>query len=157
MVDVQIKSTDVANLVHAIKKHTDAKAIRSELYRGLNSATKDVREEMKESTADPVNLPTAGGLQGLMVAGQSVKSSVIGGRHAGVRIRATGKKGAPAFGVIYRTGRVYRPTFGRGKFKLQSEGVKPRWMDPVFEAQRPVVQRAIQGVLEEIARKVLSK
>jgi len=154
MPDVTINSDDVANLVHAIKVHADAKALRGALNHALNSASKPVREEMKKSTADPANLPTAGGLQGLMVAKQSVVASVRGGQYAGVRIRVTNKKGGPDLGAIYRTGRVLRPTFGHGRFKVQSAGVKPRWMDPVFEAQKPEVQALIQGALEDVARKV---
>ena len=154
MVDVTVKSDDVANLVYAINHHADAKALRGELRHALNSASKGVRDEMKKSTADPVNLPTLGGLQGLMVAKQSVVASVRGGAYAGVRIKVGSKKGGPDLGSIYRTGRVYRPTFGHGKFQPQTAGVKPRWMDPVFEAQKPEVQRAIQEALELVARKV---
>jgi len=156
MVDVTVKSEDVANLVWAINRYANPKAIRSELYRGLNGASKPVREEMKKSTADPVNLPTAGGLQGLMVAKQSVIASVRGGRDAGVRIKVTGKKGGPDLAAIHRTGLVWHRTYGRGGLRPQSAGVKPQWMDPVFEAQKPEVQRAIQEVLEYIAGKVVN-
>jgi len=154
MPDVTIKSEDVANLVRAIRKHADSKAFRGELRHALNSATKPVRDEMKKSTADPVNLPTEGGLQELMVAKQSVIATVRGGQYAGISIKVTNKKGGPDLGAIYRTGRVLRPTFGHGRFKAQTAGVKLRWMDPVFEAQKPEVKRLIEGALEEIARKV---
>lgn len=154
MVEVTVKAEHLAALVRAINVHADPKAIRRELYRGLNSASKPVREEMKKSTADPAVLPTAGGLQGLMVAKQSVIASVRGGPYAGVRIKVSGKKGGPDLGSIYHTGRVLHPTYGRGRFVPQTAGVKPRWMDPVFEAQKPEVQAAIQEVLEFIAGRV---
>lgn len=154
MVDVRVEADDVANLVRAIRQHADAKALRGELRHALNSVTKNVREEMKKSTADPVNLPTLGGLQALMVAKQSVIATVRGGNHAAISIKVGSKKGGPELGSIYRTGRVMHPTYGHGRFKLQTAGVKPRWMDPVFEAQQPDIKRAIEDALEIIARKV---
>lgn len=153
MVEVTVKAEHLAALVRAINVHADPKAIRRELYRGLNSASKPVREEMKKSTADPVNLPTQGGLQALMVSRQSVIATVRGGQYAAVSIKVGGKGGF-ALGSVYRTGRVMHPTYGRGRFVTQTAGVKPRWMDPVFEAQKPEVQAAIQEAIEFIAGRV---
>lgn len=154
MVDVRAESDQVREVVSNIRKHADAKAFRGELRHALNSATKPVRDEMKKSTADPAVLPTAGGLQGLMVAKQSVIATVRGGQYAAISIKVASKKGGPDLGAIYRTGRVLRQAWGRGRFLPQTAGVKPRWMDPVFEAQKPEVKRLIEGALEDIARKV---
>lgn len=153
--DVSIKGAeDVDNLVRAIRTHADAKALRKELYSGINRVSKRIREAMKASSADPANLPSRDGLQALIVKHQSVTTSAVAGKWAGVRIKVQGRSGGPDVGSIMRTGRVLHPTFGRGRFVSQSEGIKPRWMDETFEHQKDEVQKAILQVMEDVARKV---
>lgn len=145
---------DIAALVKRINSHADKKAFNKELRSGLNRVSKPVREEMKDSTGAPPVLPTRGGLQALMQSKQSVTTSIRGGKYAGVRISAKSRKGGFDLGSIHRTGRIRHPVFGRGPWVLQSQGVKPGWMDDTFDAQKPEVTRAIVRVMEEIARKV---
>lgn len=146
---------DVDALMRRIRTHADAKAIRKELYSGLNRVSKRVREEMKDSTNQPPVLPTAGGLQARAYAKQSVTAGVKGGKWAGVSIRVRGRKGGMDIGSVHRTGRLRHPVFGNRKvWVTQDAGVQAKWMDPVFEDQKPDVVRALSQVMDDIARRV---
>lgn len=150
----EINADDIDNLVKALRTHADAKALRKELYSGLNRVSKPIREEMKKATGEPDALPTGHGLQAVAESKQSVTASVSGGRNAGLRIRVKGRKGFD-LGSVYRTGRLRHPVFGnRNVWVTQSQGVQPKWMDPTFEEQRAPVSKAMIDVLEGVARKV---
>lgn len=156
MPDIELRGADdVDALVRRIRAHADAKAIRKELYAGLNRVSKPLRQEMKDSTGEPPVLPTSGGLQAQATARQSVTTSIKGGKYAGVSIRIRGLKGGIDIGSVHRTGRLRHPVFGnRSVWVTQSAGVRPKWMEPVFEGSKPEVTRGIQRVLDDIARKV---
>jgi hypothetical protein len=148
-VEVTITSDDVDNLVRAIRTHADAKAIRRDLYRGLNSVTKDVRSQMID--AIPNALPQGGGLAEQMRAKVSGRTSAKGGKYAGVSIRFTSK------GYDIRTlmgGRIRHPVFGTGVWVDQTAGTDPEAFIGEFAAQKPEMARAINRVMEDIARKV---
>lgn len=150
MVDVTIKSDDVDNLVRAVRTHADAKALRRELYSGLNRASRGVRDEMK--SVIPAALPSRGGLaaqfQGSLRSNVSAKS----GRYAGVSMWFK----APGHDVRTLTGRRLRhPVFGnRGAWVNQTAGVNPQVFPDEFDAQKPEILRAVVRVLDEVARKV---
>ena len=148
--EVTIKSEDVDNLVRAIRTHADAKAIRREMYRGLNSASKGVRSKMVD--AIPNALPRSGGLAEQMKAKVSSRTTAKSGKYAGVSIRFASK------GYDIRTltgGRLKHPVFGnRGVWVEQTAGVNPEAFSGEFEQQKPDITRAVNRVLEDIARKV---
>jgi hypothetical protein len=148
--DVTIRSEDVDNLVRTLRTHADAKALRRELYRGLNRATKDVRDEMKSAIGDA--LPRRGGLAAQVQAATSSSTSAKSGRYAGVSIRFRSR----GHDIRLLTGRRLRhPVFGnRNAWVTQSEGLDPEQFTDEFENQNPAVQRAIVRVLEDVARKV---
>lgn len=150
MVGVTIKSEDVANLVRAISAHTDAKVLRRELYRGLNSASKGVRGEMKEVI--PAALPARGGLAALIHGATSSTTTAKAGRFAGVSIRFRAK----GHDIRILTGRRLRhPVYGnRRNWVNQTAGLEPAVFIGEFEQQTPEVRRAIERVLEDVARKV---
>lgn len=155
MADIVVNADDIEALMRRLRKHASAKELRKELYSGLNRVSKPVREEMKQATGEPPVLPTEHGLQSLAEKKQSVTASVTGGRNAGLRIRAKGRKGFD-LGSVYRTGRLRHPVFGnRNVWVTQSQGVQPKWMDPTFEEQRGPVSKEMIDVLEGVARKVV--
>lgn len=141
---------DVEALVKALREHADAKALRRELYRGLNGVSKEIRAEMVETIPDA--LPRRGGLAAEVQAATRARSTAKGGRYAGVSIRfqARGKD------VRVLTGkRLRHPVFGnRGAWVEQEEGVNPDVFPAAFEKQAPKVLAEMQQVLEEVARKV---
>jgi hypothetical protein len=148
--DVTIKSADVDNLVRAIRTHADAKAIRKDLYRGLNGASKDVRSQMID--AIPNALPRRGGLAEQVHGMVSGRATAKGGKYAGVSLRFSSK------GYDIRTltgGRLRHPVYGnRGVWVQQTAGLNPEAFTGEFERQKPDMARAINKVLEDIARKV---
>lgn len=149
--DVTLRgSDDVDALVRRIRTHADAKAIRKELYAGLNRATKPVREDMKASIGP--SLPSRGGLAALVMAKASLTTSATSGRNAGVRIRARHKD----YDLKrLNQGRLRHPVFGnRRVWVQQTAGINPGFLDDSFEKQKPEIARGVLRVLDEIARKV---
>lgn len=148
--EVEIKSTDVDNLVVALRRHADAKAIRKDLFRGLNHAGKPVRAKMID--AIPEALPRSGGLAEQMQSKVRGRITAKSGKYAGVSLRYTSS------GYDIRTlmgGRLKHPVFGnRDVWVEQTEGVNPDAFTRVFAAERPALLREINKVLGDIARKV---
>lgn len=152
MIDVTIKSDDVDNLVRAIRKNADAKALRKELYSGLNRASKGVRGEMKEVV--PAALPTRGGLAQSVQGALRSRTSAKSGKYAGVSIWFTAK----GHDVRLLTGkRLRHPVFGnRNSWVTQTAGVQPSVFIGKFEDQKPEVQQAILAAMDDVARKIVS-
>ena len=151
MADFEIRGADdVAALVKRIDAHADKKAIRKELYAGLNRESKDVRGSMKEII--PAALPTRGGLSAQVQRGTRFTATAEAGRNAGVTIWAKSSK----HDIRTLTGkRLRHPVWGnRGVWVNQTAGVQPAVFMGEFDKQKPDVQRAILRVLQDIARKV---
>lgn len=151
MADLELRGADdVDALVRRIRMHADAKALRKELYAGLNRVTKPVREDMKASIGP--SLPSRGGLAALVMAKASLTTSATSGRNAGVRIRARHKD----YDLKrLNQGRLRHPVFGnRGVWVQQTAGINPGFLDDSFEKQKPEIARGVLRVLDEIARKV---
>ena len=153
MTEVEIRGAeDIDKLVRAIRTHADAKALRRELYSGLNRVTKDLRGELIEVI--PAALPRRGGLADLMKSRTRSRTTAKSGKYAGASMRFEAK------GLDIRTltgKRLRHPVFGhRGTWVDQTEGVDPAIFTARFEQQKPRVQDAILGVLNDIARKVTS-
>jgi len=151
MPEVELRGADdVDALLRRIRTHADAKALRRELYAGLNRVTKGVREDMKASIGP--SLPSRGGLAALVMAKASLTSSALAGRNAGVRVRARHR----TYDLRrLNAGRLRHPVFGnRDVWVEQTAGMNPGFLDEAFEKKKPEVARAVQGVLAEIARKV---
>lgn len=151
MADFEIRGADdIDALVKRIRTHADSKAIRKEMFQGLNRATKGVRGEMKE--AIPAALPNRGGLAATIQKSTRLNTSAKSGRYAGVTIWARNSR----HDIRTLTGkRLRHPVFGnRGAWVTQTAGVDPAIFTAKFEDQKPDVQRAIVRVMEDIARKV---
>ena len=151
MSDFEIRGADdVDALVKRIRSHADSKALRKELYAGLNRATKEVRGEMKE--AIPAALPRRGGLAASVEGSTRFTASAKSGKNAGVTIWARNRK----HDIRTLTGkRLRHPVYGnRRRWVNQTEGVEPAVFIGRFEDQKPHVQRVLKEVLESIARKV---
>jgi hypothetical protein len=166
MVDVTIKSEDVDNLVRAVRTHADAKALRRELYRGLNRETKDTRRKITD--AIPEALPRRGGLAERMRS--QVSSSTTVSSRGGVALALRFKSRGYDMKTLTE-GRIRHPVFARdrgrkaGGTALASERGSWTWVEQTagvdsehflgeFDDQRPDLLRAIQRVLDEVARKV---
>ena len=150
MMEVTVKSADVDNLVRAIRTHADGKAIRRELFRGLNSVGKEAATKMKDVIDEA--LPSRGGLAAEMKATIKSRVSAKGGKYAGVSLWFNSK----GHDVRTLTGRRLRhPVFGnREAWVTQTAGVDPRAFTREFDLQKPALARAVTRVLDDIARKV---
>lgn len=153
MADFEIRGADdVDALVRRISQHADAKAIKREMFQGLNRSTKDVRADMKDSI--PRALPQRNGLAGTFQKTTRFRTSAKSGKYAGVTIWANNR------GHDIRTlmgKRLRHPVFGnRSKWVTQTAGVNPTVFEKSFEDQKPDVTRDIKRVMEDIARKVES-
>src|SRR3546814_12195431 len=86
-------------LVRRIRVHADAKALRKELYQGLNRVTKGVRADMRASIGP--SLPSRGGLAALLLAKASLTSTASDGRDAGADRKSgvLGKRGSVREGL----------------------------------------------------------
>lgn len=148
--EVEIKSADVDNLVRAIRTHADAKAIRRDLSKGLNSASKGVRAKMIDAIPDA--LPRRGGLAEQMRSMVSGRATAKSGKYAGVSLRFSSK----GYDIRTLTGkRLRHPVFGnREAWVEQTAGLNPEAFTGEFERQKPDMARAVNRVLEDIARKV---
>ncbi len=151
MSDFEIRGADdIDRVVKNIKTHADAKAIRREMFQGLNRSTKSVRAEMKDSI--PRALPTSGGLAATVQKSTRFNTSAKSGKNAGVTIWARNK----GYDIRTLTGkRLRHPVFGnRSVWVSQTAGVNPEVFEKSFEDQKPDIQRDVKRVMEEIARKV---
>lgn len=151
MLDIDLRGADdVDALVRRIRTHADAKALRKELYAGLNRVTKGVREDMKANIGP--SLPSRGGLAALVMAKVSLTTSATSGGNPGVRIRARHK----TYDLKrLNEGRLRHPVWGnRGVWVEQTAGVDAGFLDEAFDKNKPEITRGIQRVLADIARKV---
>jgi hypothetical protein len=151
--EVEIRGADdVDRLMRRLKVHGDGVAIRKELMRGLNSVTKGVRADMRASIGP--SLPSRGGLAALVMAKASITSQAAYGKNAGVRLRARHR----SYDMKrMNEGRLRHPVFGnREVWVEQTAGINPGFLDEAFIKQRPEVTRAIQRVMDDIARKVMN-
>lgn len=153
MVDVDIRGADdIDKLVTAIRTHADAKALRKELYSGLNRVTKEIRGNLVEVI--PAALPRRGGLAALMQTKTRARTTAKSGKWAGVSMRFEAK----GHDIRTLTGkRLRHPVFGNRRVWVdQAEGVEPSVFMGEFEKQKPHIQDAILTVLNDVARKVTS-
>lgn len=153
MDDFEIRGADdIDKLVRAIRTHADAKALRKELYSGLNRITKDLRGELIEVI--PAALPRRGGLAELFKSRTKARATAKAGKYAGVSLRFQ----ARGLDVRTLTGkRLRHPVFGnRNTWVDQTEGVDPAVFTARFEKQKPEIRDAILRVLNDVARKVTS-
>ena len=151
MADIEIRGADdIDALVKAIRTHADAKALRKELYAGLNRATKDVRGQLVEVI--PAALPNRGGLAELMKSRTTSRTTAKAGKWAGVSLRFQSR----GHDIRTLTGkRLRHPVFGnRNAWVDQTEGVEPSIFMAKFEEQTPALQDAVLQVLNDIAQKV---
>ena len=151
MADFEIRGADdVDALVKRIGSHADAKAIRKEMFAGLNRSTKEVRADMKDAIGSA--LPSRGGLAKSVQSSTRFSTSAKSGRNAGVTIWAR-SKGATA-SRANTAGMVRHPVFGGRRWVTQTAGVRKGFLDESFDKQKPEITRDIKRVMEDIGRKV---
>jgi hypothetical protein len=149
--DVSVRGAeDFAALAKRIKQHADAKALRRELYSGINRATKDLRTDMKANITP--SLPARGGLAALVARDATLRvRNRTGAATAGVQIVARGRK-YNLHGI--HGGTIRHPVFGRGMV-TQTVGVDEGFLQEPFDKAAPEIRDEILKVMADIARKVV--
>lgn len=145
-----VDASDIDALVQSIRVHADRRALEKELRAGLNRATKGIRGELVEVIS--AALPNRGGLAEVMKGATRSRTSVKGGKYAGVSMRFN----ARGHDIRTLTGkRLRHPVYGhRGTWVNQTAGVEPTVFLEEFDKQKPEIQREITRVMEDVARKV---
>lgn len=168
--DLEFNADDIERLVRNIKTHGNRKALEKELRGGLNRASKDIRSQLVKVI--PAALPSRGGLANTIGEATRSRTSVKGGKWAGVSmvfsarghdIRVvTGKRlRHPVFerknNLGDETAKIRR-LIGRGgsgaPWVEQTAGVKPELWDAEIDQQTPDIRRAIVAVLNNVTRKM---
>lgn len=148
--DVEFNADDIQRLVKNIRAHADSKALNKDLRGGLNRVTKDIRGQLVEVI--PATLPTRGGLAATIHEAARSRTSVKGGRWAGVSMVFT----ARGHDIRTITGRRLRhPVFGnRRVWVTQTKGVEPAVWTGAVDQQKPEIKRAIVEVMQGVANKI---
>lgn len=141
---------DIEVLVKNIKTHADAKALNKELRAGLNRVTKDIRGQLVQVI--PATLPKRGGLAATIHEATKSRTSVKGGKWAGVSMVFT----ARGHDIRTITGkRLRHPVFGnRSVWVEQTKGVEPAVWTAEIEQQTPEIRRAIVQVMQDVAANI---
>lgn len=151
-VDIVIKGAEDFARVSKDLRAIDDKLLRQELYRGINRATKPMKDDAKANARRV--LPHRGGL-GDFVAKTSLTTRTRGGQNPGVRIvaRKTKKGGKKSDLDRIDRGQVRHPVFGNRKVWVQQD-VTPGWFTKPMERGADPVRRALLDVLDDVKRKV---
>lgn len=143
---IQVEGVQVFTaLARALKTYGD-KGLRSEFYAGINSSTKPLIADVRTSAIN--RLPSKGGLGPRVAKSKITTKRRMSGKAAGVRI-----SGASTYDLrSIDRGRVRHPVFGHPPWVNQK--VKPGFWTEPLQAGAPQVRRALEKVLNDIARKL---
>lgn len=143
---------ELEDLGRALKAMGDGgKGLRRELFKGLNSVSKEARGELEEVI--PAVLPQRGGLAGeVQRQARFSATASTSGRRLGVQIRGKARKRD----MRLLTGkRLRHPVFGnRDVWVSQTEGVQPSIFLAKWEDQKPEVREAVLGVIADVRAKI---
>lgn len=150
--EVEVRGLEDLAQVSAALKSAGDKDLKRELYRSLNSATKEVRDDMR--AAIPAALPTRGGLAAEVHATTKFSTSTSGGgRNIGVRIRGRGRRNIASM----NRGSFRHRVFGSNTWVTQTAGVREGFLDEAFTKDKPHLQQAVIDAIQAVARIVNGK
>jgi len=148
--DFSIRGAEKFAAVARDLKAAGDKELRRELYRGINRATKPLKEDAKKSAAS--TLPSRGGLAG-RVSRARFSTKTRAGASPSVRIVAKDAKGRSVDLAALDGGRLRHPLYGnRGHWYTQS--VKPEWFTRPMLAGADKVRREIVAAVDAVAAKL---
>lgn len=134
---------DFARLSRRLREAGD-KGLRKELLKGLQTAAKPAKDDVKRSFA--TRLPRRGGLAGVM-ARSRVSLRTRTGANPSIRIVATSPHNVRAM----EAGTIRHPVYGnRGKWASQS--IQPGVFTDPIEARAPEVRREMVKVMKTVAK-----
>lgn len=151
--DLEFSADDLDRLVTNIKTHGNRKELEKQLRGGLNRASKDIRGQLTEVI--PAVLPSRGGLANTIHEATKSRTSVKGGKWAGISMVFSAK----GHDIRTITGkRLRHPVFGNRSVwvEQQTKGVEPAVWAAAIEDQTPEIRRALVSVLNDVTRKMVS-
>lgn len=149
-VDISVEGAEQFRALARHLRDVGDKDLRKELYRGIERATKPLKQAAKESAAE--NLPRSGGLA-RDVAASRFSTRKRAGRDPGISIRATGKRVSDVRALD--RGRLRHPVFGnRGVWVTQT--VRPGWFTEAIDDKAAVVREELLQVFDALTRQLAS-
>lgn len=147
--DIRVDGVEHFAQVARALRAAGAKDLRRELYRGLNRATKPLKDAAKANAA---TLPQRGGLAGRV---QRARFSTKGraGRNPSVSIVAKDAKSRSVDLRALDAGTVRHPTFGHRPWV--SQPVTPGWFSKPMEAGADDVAREVLAAVDAVAAKLV--
>lgn len=144
--DFTVTGTDELVRLGRNLKEADAQ-LKKDLLRGIRETNKPVISHIRESARD--TLPKAGGLADVIARSKIGTRTRLSGKNAGIEIKGTGVHNLRAINA----GKLRHPLFGnRGSWSRQS--VKPGFFDEPIEKDLVLIQRGIEQVMADTARKI---
>jgi hypothetical protein len=138
----------LADLGRALKH--ESKVIRKEALAGIRNEGKPAIAAARVSAL--ATLPSSGTLAARVAKSPIGVRTRLSGASVGVRIVATGKKGAQALEEI-DGGTVRHPVFGNRNI-WRSQSVTPGWFTRPLESHAPRFRGALSAVMDDIAKKI---
>jgi hypothetical protein len=150
MTDAGFDADEVERLVKNIRASTNRKDLEKELRRGLNRETKDIRGQLVKVI--PATLPKRGGLSSMIAESTRSRTTVKGGKWAGVSMVFSSRK----HDIRTITGkRLHHPVFGnREVWVEQTKGLEPEIWSAELDQQTPEIRRAVERVMRDVANQV---
>lgn len=150
--DIVVRGAEDIAAVSKALRAMDDKELRREFHRGINRATKPLKEDAKANAR--ATLPRRGGLNNF-VAKTSLSTRTRSGQNPGVRIVAqkTKKAGRKSDVNAIDRGRLRHPVFGNRKVWV-TQTVTPGWFTKPMENGAERVRKELLGVLDDVKGKI---
>lgn len=144
-VDLRVEGADQLTKLAADLKAVGAKELRRDLLRGIQQATKELKDAAKKAALD--NLPKRGGLNEFVASAKFATRVRTSGRSPGVSIVAS--KSGHDLAAMDR-GRLRHPVYGNRRLWV-TQTITPGWFtDAMRDAAQPV-RAELLNVLDDIA------
>lgn len=146
--DLEVRGAEQLDALAKALRHLADKDLQRELYRGLNRATKPVKDDIRKSARS--TLPRRGGLAE-RVAKAKLSTKRRTGRAAGIRIVGTSGYDIDAMD----RGRLRHPVHGGPAWVEQR--ITDGWWTKPLEDSAPRVRKELLKVLDDLAKRVIKK
>lgn len=146
---MQITGAAQLGALAKVLKDAGDKDLRKELLRGLQKAGRPLKAAAKEAAVK--GLPSSGGLNDYVAAGQFAVRTRTGARNPGIRL--VGKKKGHDIRATDR-GRLRHPVWGHDWWVTQD--IKPGWWTDAMTSDRVLapVRRDVLDAMQAVAAKI---
>lgn len=146
--DLRIEGAEQLDRLSRELRAVGNKDLRRDLYRGIQRATKPLKERAKDAARS--KLPKRGGLNEFVAASKFATKTRGSGANVGVRITAA-KAGHDVRSID--RGRLRHPVFGNRSVWV-NQSVEPGWFSETIDDGAPVVRGELIEVIRDVARRL---